>query len=88
MTSHLKVESFEPGQIHRKSFGLKEQIKGQLTKDYYSDVVHQIQASGNRWTVGDLTFYLASSFGFCYGVDRAVDLAYETRERFPDKRFI
>lgn len=86
MTSHLKAESFEPGQIFRKSFGLKEQIKGQLTKDYYSDVITQIQAAGNSWTAGDLTFHLAASFGFCYGVDRAVDLAYETRERFPDRR--
>ncbi|MBI1909539.1 MAG: 4-hydroxy-3-methylbut-2-enyl diphosphate reductase [Deltaproteobacteria bacterium] len=86
MTSHLKAESFDPGQIHRKSFGLKEQIKGQLTKDYYSDIVSKIQAAGNLWTAGDLTFHLASSFGFCYGVDRAVDLAYETHERFPDKK--
>ena len=34
---------------------------------------------------GRLTVHLAREFGFCYGVDRAVDYAYQTRERFPDR---
>src|SRR5437762_12598008 len=36
--------------------------------------------------VGDLTFRLAGEFAFCYGVDRAVEYAYETRTKFPGKR--
>jgi 4-hydroxy-3-methylbut-2-enyl diphosphate reductase len=35
--------------------------------------------------VGDTTVRLGEEFGFCYGVERAVDYAYQTRERFPDK---
>ena len=38
--------------------------------------------------VGPLTFRLAREFGFCYGVDRAVDYAYETRHKFPDRRIL
>ncbi len=86
MTSHLKPDAFEPGQIVRKSFGLKKEIQDDLVRDYHSDIVQKIIASGNAYQENGITFYLASSFGFCYGVDRAVELAYETRERFPKKR--
>lgn len=86
MTSHLKPEAFEPGQIYRKSFGLKGEIREGLVRDYYSESIGKIVAAGNVYEEKGISFYLASSFGFCYGVDRAVELAYETRERFSDKR--
>ena len=70
----------------RKGFGLKGAIEGALTADYHSRVVDLIRESGYRLEVGDLTFRLAGEFGFCYGVDRAVEYAYETRTKFPDKR--
>ena len=70
----------------RKGFGLKAAIEGQLTADYHSAVVEQFRANDFRLTAGPLTFLLAREFGFCYGVDRAVEYAYETRRKFPDKR--
>jgi 4-hydroxy-3-methylbut-2-en-1-yl diphosphate reductase len=70
----------------RKGFGLKGAIEGALTTDYHSRVVDAIRGSGYKLDVGDLTFRLAREFGFCYGVDRAVEYAYETRTKFPDKR--
>lgn len=70
----------------RKGFGLKGAIEGALTADYHSRVVDAIRAAGYVLHVGDLTFKLAGEFGFCYGVDRAVEYAYETRTKFPDKR--
>jgi 4-hydroxy-3-methylbut-2-enyl diphosphate reductase len=70
----------------RKGFGLKAAIEGQLTADYHSAVVEQFRANDFRLTAGPLTFMLAREFGFCYGVDRAVEYAYETRRKFPDKR--
>ncbi len=70
----------------RKGFGLKGVIEGALTADYHSQVVDAIRAAGYTLRVGDLTFRLAGEFGFCYGVDRAVEYAYETRSKFPGKR--
>ena len=70
----------------RRGFGLKSEIEGQLTADYHSTVVEALRANQYRLPVGPLTFRLAREFGFCYGVDRAVDYAYETRLKFPDRR--
>ncbi len=69
----------------RRGFGLKAEIEGQLTADYHSSVVEVMRAREHHLAVGPLTFRLAKEFGFCYGVDRAVDYAYETRRKFPDR---
>jgi 4-hydroxy-3-methylbut-2-en-1-yl diphosphate reductase len=71
---------------YRRGFGLKAEIEGQLTADHHSAVVEALRARDYRLEVGPLTFRLAREFGFCYGVDRAVDYAYETRLKFPDRR--
>jgi len=70
----------------RKGFGLKGEIGPQLTADYASRLVDLIRARDFTLEVGPLTFRLAREFGFCYGVDRAVEYAYETRTKFPDRR--
>ena len=70
----------------RRGFGLKADIEEQLTTDYHSAVVEALRAGGYRLETGPLTFRLAREFGFCYGVDRAVDYAYESRLKFPDRR--
>ena len=70
----------------RKGFGLKNEIAGRLTADYHSSIVEALKANEYQLRVGPLTFRLAREFGFCYGVDRAVEYAYETRTKFPDRR--
>jgi 4-hydroxy-3-methylbut-2-en-1-yl diphosphate reductase len=69
----------------RKGFGLKKDIEGTLTSDYASGVVDAFLKGGYTLVAGPLTFRLAKEFGFCYGVDRAVEYAYETRAKFPDR---
>lgn len=70
----------------RKGFGLKDAIEGALTADYHSRLVDAIRANDHTLVLGDLTFRLAREFGFCYGVDRAVEYAYEARSKFPERR--
>jgi 4-hydroxy-3-methylbut-2-enyl diphosphate reductase len=72
--------------IFRKGLDLKEAVAAELNQNYHSDLVEQIKADNFQYREGRLSVYLAREFGFCYGVDRAVDYAYQTRERFPDRR--
>eukprot|EP00971_Amphidinium_carterae_P271431 5386005-Amphidinium_carterae.1 len=50
------------------------------------DLVSKLRQNGFQLTVGDITFVLAESYGFCWGVERAVAMAYEARKFFPDKK--
>ena len=71
--------------IFRKGLDLKHAVAGMLAENYHSALVEQIKANEFTYRAGRLTLHLAREFGFCYGVDRAVDYAYQTRERFPDR---
>jgi len=72
--------------VFRKGLDLKDAVAAELNQNYYSEIVQQIKADDFQYRAGRLTVHLAHEFGFCYGVDRAVDYAYQTRERFPDRR--
>src|SRR4249920_3822454 len=65
---------------------MKEAVAADLAAAYHSSLVEDIKNTGYVRRTGRLTLHLAREFGFCYGVDRAVDYAYQTRKRFPDKQ--
>jgi len=72
--------------IFRKGLDLKHEVAGVLADSYHSQLVQDIKAKDYRFESGRLTVHLAREFGFCYGVDRAVDYAYQTRKRFPTQQ--
>jgi len=74
-----------PSLIFRKGLDLKSAVAGMLAESYHSDIIDHIKAADFTYSVGRLTVYLAREFGFCYGVDRAVDYAYQARTRFPNR---
>ncbi len=74
-----------PALVFRKGLDLKHAVAGMLAENYHSALVDRIKAEEFRYQSGRLTVHLAREFGFCYGVDRAVDYAYQTRQRFPDR---
>jgi 4-hydroxy-3-methylbut-2-enyl diphosphate reductase len=70
----------------QKGFGLKAEVGPVLAESYRSSVVERLKQLGYDAAAGDLRVKLAREFGFCYGVDRAVEYAYETRHQFPNNR--
>ena len=69
----------------RKGFGLKSEIQSELASDYTGHLVDLLKDRDYTLTVDDLTIRLAKEFGFCYGVERAVEYAYQSRKKFPDR---
>ncbi len=72
-----------PPLIFRKGLDLKHEVAHVLAERYHSGLVDTIKASDYQYRSGRVTVHLAREFGFCYGVDRAVDYAYQARRRFP-----
>src|SRR5437868_12693326 len=70
---------------YQKGLGLRAEIRPQLRENYRSPIIDVMRANGFRLEAGDLTFLLAMEFGFCYGVERAVEYAYETVAKFPNR---
>ncbi|MBI2829182.1 MAG: 4-hydroxy-3-methylbut-2-enyl diphosphate reductase [Acidobacteria bacterium] len=74
-----------PPLIFRKGLDLKHEVADLLAASYRSDLIDAVKNADFRYSAGRLTIHLAREFGFCYGVDRAVDYAYQARRRFPDR---
>ena len=71
---------------HRRGFGHEVEVEGLLQTEYQSDLIGEIRANQNRLERDQVTIRLAEAFGFCWGVERAVAIAYETRSHFPKEQ--
>ena len=71
---------------HRKGFGHEAEVTGVLNAEYQSNLIQTIRDNNYQLQRGDVTIRLAEAFGFCWGVERAVAMAYETRQHFPTER--
>ncbi|NER35619.1 MAG: 4-hydroxy-3-methylbut-2-enyl diphosphate reductase [Oscillatoria sp. SIO1A7] len=70
---------------HRRGFGHKEEVAGAMNSAYQSSLIQEIRESDYTLQRGDVTIRLAEAFGFCWGVERAVAIAYEARTHFPSQ---
>ncbi|HEV2691561.1 MAG TPA: 4-hydroxy-3-methylbut-2-enyl diphosphate reductase, partial [Verrucomicrobiae bacterium] len=78
-----------PGGEQRKKINLRrpdimEAVSAQVLSHYRSEIVENIRANGGVLAAGGLTVKLAKEFGFCYGVERAIDLAYAAKKYFAE----
>lgn len=71
---------------HRKGFGHDAEVSSMMQSEYESSLIRQIRENNYRLQRGEVTIRLAEAFGFCWGVERAVAMAYETRQHFPTER--
>jgi 4-hydroxy-3-methylbut-2-enyl diphosphate reductase len=71
---------------NRRGFGLGQEVAGSLQTAYQSDLIANLRTHGHSLSQGRLTVRLAEAFGFCWGVERAVAMAYETRRHYPSER--
>src|SRR5215204_3339717 len=69
----------------RKGFGLKGEVQGDLAADYDGQIVDFLKGHDYTLVERGVTIRLAKEFGFCYGVERAVEYAYQTRKKFPNR---
>jgi 4-hydroxy-3-methylbut-2-en-1-yl diphosphate reductase len=76
----------EQDKYYRKGFKMRGAVQHLLDRDYRSEVVDRVRRNGNVLQAGGMELRIADEFGFCYGVDRAVDYAFQTREKFPERR--
>ncbi|PPS20236.1 hypothetical protein GOBAR_AA00362 [Gossypium barbadense] len=71
---------------NRKGFGHKEETLELMNREYTSDIIKKLKENGNEYTWGNVRVNLAEAYGFCWGVERAVQIAYEARKQFPDEK--
>jgi len=70
---------------NRRGFDSPTKRAQALEEAYQSDLISSIRDNGFNYTKGRLNIKLAQAFGFCWGVERAVAMAYETRRHYPNE---
>ena len=85
-TRSFKRSLHHSERYNRRGFGLGEEVAGSLQTAYQSDLIAGLRTNGHALSEGRLTVRLAEAFGFCWGVERAVAMAYETRRHYPHER--
>ena len=85
MATHAPVA---PQKVNLRRPDVMAAVQAQVVAHYRSELVERIRANGGVLTADGLTVKLAKEFGFCYGVERAIDLAYAARRVFPPPKRI
>lgn len=64
----------------------KAEVEGMMSTEFTSSLITELREAAYTVQRGDITVKLAKSYGFCWGVERAVAMAYETRKQYRGKR--
>ncbi len=80
------VQTAPPKRVNLRTPDVMEAVQAQVETHYRSEIVEKLRSSGGTLRSAGVTVRLAKQFGFCYGVERAIDLAYAARKVFSDRR--
>ncbi|HWH67830.1 MAG TPA: 4-hydroxy-3-methylbut-2-enyl diphosphate reductase [Candidatus Sulfotelmatobacter sp.] len=75
-----------PQKVNLRRPDIMNAVQAEVLSHYRSQLVERIRANGHILSAGTMTIKLAKEFGFCYGVERAIDLAYAARRAYPERR--
>ena len=78
----------KPKRINVRRPDIMEKVKAEVVMHYRSELVEHLRANGCTFAYGNTGIHLAKEFGFCYGVERAIDLAYAARRHFPKEQSV
>ncbi len=81
-----KKQKTKRARVNVRRPDVMERVAAEVANHYNSSIVQKLRDRGGEITIGNTTLRLAQQFGFCYGVERAIDLAYASRRVFPDNR--
>lgn len=74
-------------QFHRRGFKeVRNQVESAIQEQYQSPLVNDMKSSNYLIERDGVKVYLAKDFGFCWGVERSIALAYEAVEHYPDRK--
>jgi 4-hydroxy-3-methylbut-2-enyl diphosphate reductase len=79
------AEAPKPKRVNLRRPDIMEAVREQVELHYRSQIVEKLRQRGGVLEAGGLKVRLAKEFGFCYGVERAIDLAYAARKVFPNQ---
>ena len=85
-THAFKRSLHHSDRYNRRGFGRADEVAGSLEQAYQSSLIGSIRDNGYQLNHGRLQVRPAKDFGFCWGVERAVAMAYETRKHYPGER--
>src|SRR5450432_3639839 len=83
MSEPIVAEVPKPKRVNLRRPDIMEAVREEVELHYRSQIVEKLRQRGGELEAGGLKVRLAKEFGFCYGVERAIDLAYAARKVFP-----
>jgi len=83
---HSASSNVKRSRVNVRRPDVMELVTAEVAKHYKSSIVERLRDLHGELIIGHTTIRLAEQFGFCYGVERAIDLAYASRKVFPEQR--